>query len=83
MEWLIFILGIGTSLLMIGFVAGGASFTSAYNTGWEDGVEDVINCLPESCVRALAEEAIQDPRMQMQMMVDMERGEASEKSQTD
>lgn len=75
MEGMVIIIGAMALMLILGFVVAGAGYTSAYNTGWEDGVEDVINCLPESCVRALAEEAIQDPRMlmQMQMMVDCER----------
>lgn len=74
MEGMVIIIGAMALMLILGFVAAGAGYTSAYNTGWEDGVEDVINCLPESCVRALAEEAIHDPRMLMQMMVDCERG---------
>ena len=76
MEGMVIIIGAMALMLILGFVAAGAGYTSAYNTGWEDGVEDVINCLPESCVRALAEEAVKDPGMQMhmQMMVDCERG---------
>ena len=70
MEGMIIVIGAMALMLMIGFAAADAGYTSAYNTGWEDGVEDVINCLPESCVRALAEEAVKDPGMQMQMMVD-------------
>lgn len=73
MESLIFVIGAMALMLILGFVIADAGYTSAYNAGWEDGVQDVIEALPMDCVRFLAEEAIKDPGMQMQMMVDIER----------
>lgn len=76
MEEMIITLGLMSLMLILGMVLGSDSDDISYENGWQDGAEAVINALPEACVRALAEEAVKDPGMQMhmQMMVDCERG---------